>query len=54
MKILKTTALLLLVAIAVTACSSTPEAKKDTDNSAQSQKKNAAQAQRELSSETRK
>ncbi len=50
---IKLLSLLFLATLLVSSCSSAPEPKKKTENSAQSQKKNAEKAQRELSSGTR-
>ncbi len=49
---IKTSIVLLITALSISSCSSTPEVKKDPGNSAQSQRSNAEQAQDELSRET--
>ena len=51
-RIIKTNIVLLLTALLITGCSSTPEPQQDPYNQADSQRSRAQQAQDELSSET--
>jgi len=50
--VVKTNIVLLLMALLIAGCSSSPEAKEDLTDQANSQRLNAKQAQDELSSET--
>lgn len=52
--VVKTNIVLLLTALSMAGCSSTPEPQKDPYNSADSQRSRAEQSQDELSSETSK
>jgi len=50
--VIKTNIVVLLAALSITGCSSTPEPQEDPYNQADSQRSRAKQAQDELSSET--